>query len=71
MPRIPTLGVLLLVAAGWTWFVWLTRIGNLVADDRSATFVAVHIGLAAVSVILAIPVAWVGLRLFRGAPGRG
>lgn len=66
MPRLPLLGVLLLIAAGWTWFVWSTRIGNLLADDRSAAFVAVHIGLAAVSVALALPVAWVGLRLVRG-----
>ncbi len=66
MPRILPLGALLLIAAGWTWFVWLTRIGNLFADDRSTAFVAVHIGLAAVSVLLAIPVAWVGLRLVRG-----
>ena len=67
MPRIPPLGTLLLIAAGWTWFVWLTRIGNLFADDRSAAFITVHIALAGVSVLLAIPVAWVGLRLLRGS----
>lgn len=66
MPRVPSLGALLLVAAGWTWFVWLTRIGNLLADDRGTGFVAVHIGLAAASLVLALPVAWVGIRLVRG-----
>lgn len=67
MPRLPLLGALLLAAAGWTWFVWIGRAGNLVGDDRSTAFIVVHLLIAAVSLVLAIPVAWVGLRLLRGA----
>lgn len=40
--------------AGWTLFVWLTRIKNILEDgDRDFGFKAVHVGLAVVSVALA------------------
>jgi hypothetical protein len=42
---------------------------NLARDDRSASFVAVHVALALVSLALAVPVAFVGLRMVRGARG--
>lgn len=61
----PWAGWLLVAAAGWTCFVWVTRLVNLAGEDRSAGFVAVHAGLAGVSLLLAVPVAWIGWRLAR------
>lgn len=46
------------VFAGWTVFVWVTRIKNILEDgDRDFAFKAVHVALAAVSVVLAV-LAW-------------
>lgn len=46
------------VFAAWTVWVWATRIWNVVGeDDRSAGFKLVHVGLALVSVALAV-VTW-------------
>ena len=57
-----------LLAAGiWTLFVWLTRIGNILGDDRSTSFKVVHVVLASVSVALGIAVGWIGLRAWRGS----
>jgi hypothetical protein len=66
-------GWLLVGAAAWTWYVWLTRIWNIVADEtRSTGFKAVHIALAVVSVALLTPVGWIGIRSLRsGGDGSG
>ena len=61
------LGWLLLVGAAWTAFVWITRLVNIAGEDRSASFIAVHVVIAAISLALAIPVAIVGWRM-RGMP---
>ena len=61
-PRDP---VILLAAAGWTLFVWLTRIGNILGDDRSTAFKVVHVALAAVSVTFALLIAAIGWRALR------
>lgn len=37
----------------WTVFVWATRIKNVFDQDRGFGFVAVHVGLALVSVAFA------------------
>jgi len=63
--RSPAVGALLLAAAAWTWIIWITRLVNMAGEDRSAGFVAVHGAIAGISMLLAIPVAWVGLRLLR------
>jgi hypothetical protein len=54
------------VAAAWTAFVWVNRLVNLAADERSTAFIVVHAVLAVVSLALAVPVALVGWRLARG-----
>lgn len=55
-----------LVAAGtWTLFVWLTRINNILGDDRSTSFKVVHVILAMVSVAFGVAVGWIGLRAWR------
>jgi hypothetical protein len=63
--RSPAVGGLLLAAAAWTWVIWITRLVNMAGEDRSAGFVAVHGAIAGISMLLAIPVAWVGLRMLR------
>lgn len=43
------------VVAGWTVFVWIVLIKNMLgANDHSIAFRAVHIGLAIVSITLAV-----------------
>ena len=37
----------------WTIFVWVTRIKNVFDQDRGFGFVAVHVGLAVISVAFA------------------
>jgi hypothetical protein len=56
------IGLVLLGAAAWTWLVWMTRLVNLAGGDRSNGFIAVHTVLAVVSLLLTVPVAWVGWR---------
>jgi hypothetical protein len=68
MERSRPLGGLLIAAAAWTWWIWIVRLVNMAGEDRSAGFVAVHATLAVVSLALAVPVAWVGSRLWRGLP---
>ncbi len=40
--------------AVWTIFVWVTRIRNVFDGDRGFGFIAVHVGLALVSVLFAL-----------------
>jgi len=55
--------------AGWTLFVWLTRIKNILEDgDRDAAFKAVHVVLAAISVALAVA-AWRAVSRSRARAG--
>ncbi len=58
-------GGLLIAAALWTGFIWIFRTIAITGGDHSASFVAVHGGLALLSVALAIPVGYVGMRLVR------
>ena len=55
----------LLAAAAWTLFVWLTRISNVLGDDRSTSFKVVHVVLAMVSVSFGIAIGWIGLTAWR------
>jgi len=49
--------VILRAAAGWTLFIWVTRIRNILGDEtRSTGFKAVHVALAVVSVAFAVAV---------------
>lgn len=43
--------------AGWTVWVWATRIWNMLGDDRSVGFKVVHSVLALVSIAFAV-VTW-------------
>ncbi len=49
--------IILRAAAGWTLFIWVTRIRNILGDEsRSAGFKAVHVALAVVSVAFAVAI---------------
>jgi hypothetical protein len=57
---------LLLAAAAWTIWVWLTRIWNILGDPaHDAAFKLVHSLLALVSVAFGIALGVVGLRMRR------
>jgi hypothetical protein len=57
---------LLLAAAAWTVWVWVTRIWNIVGDPaHDAAFKLVHSLLALVSVAFGIALGVVGLRMRR------
>jgi hypothetical protein len=52
--------IILRAAAGWTLFIWVTRIRNILGDEtRSTGFKAVHVALAVVSVAFAAAIWWV------------
>ena len=55
----------LVAAAAWTLFVWLTRINNVLSDDRSTSFKVVHLILAVVSVSFGVAIGWIGLAAWR------
>jgi hypothetical protein len=57
---------LLLAAAAWTIWIWVTRIWNIVGDPaHDAAFKAVHSLLALVSVAFGVALAVLGLRMRR------
>lgn len=61
----------LIASALWTWWVWGTRIWNVLGDDeRSTGFKVVHVVLALVSVGFAVAVFAIGRRGLRGAARR-
>jgi small neutral amino acid transporter SnatA (MarC family) len=65
---------LLLAAAAWTIYIWVTRFWNIVGDPAHDTaFKAVHSLLALVSVAFGVALAVLGLRMRREErlrPGR-
>jgi hypothetical protein len=68
---------LLLAAAAWTLYVWVTRTWNIARDpSHDLGFKAVHGLLALISIAFAVALAVVGLRMRREAarpdpPGDG
>ena len=58
----------LLLAAAWTVYVWVTRMWNIARDpDHDFGFKAVHGVLAIVSLAFAVAVAVIGFRMRREA----
>ena len=57
-------------AAAWTIFIWVTRIWNILRDDHSVGFKAVHSMLAIVSVAFAVAILGVVSRNRRRAATR-
>jgi hypothetical protein len=61
----------LLAAAAWTVYVWVTRMWNIARDsDHGFGFKAVHGVLAVISVAFAIAIGVIGLRMRREAAQR-
>jgi hypothetical protein len=59
---------ILLAAAGWTFFVWITFIRNIVGDDtRSTGFKVVHVVLAIISIAFGAAIATIGVRALKAA----
>lgn len=56
---------LLLAAAAWTAWVWLTRLGIVLNDDNSTGFRVVHGVLIVVSLGFAAALGVVGVRMLR------
>jgi hypothetical protein len=58
----------LLAAAGWTFYVWLTRMWNILRDPaHEVGFKVVHGLLAVVSVAFAVAITVIALRMRREA----
>jgi hypothetical protein len=58
----------LLAAAAWTLYVWITRMWNIARDpEHDFGFKAVHGALAVVSVAFAVAIGVIGLRMRREA----
>ncbi|HLF41567.1 MAG TPA: hypothetical protein VI854_08845 [Acidimicrobiia bacterium] len=55
----------LLAAAAWTFYVWVSRIVIMAGQDESAGFKAVHLVLALVSLGFGAFIARIGLRSLR------
>lgn len=55
-----TEALILRAAAGWTLFIWATRIKNILENsENTAAFKAVHSALALVSVLFAVAILFV------------
>ncbi|MGD2050922.1 MAG: hypothetical protein PVI35_00480 [Acidimicrobiia bacterium] len=53
----------MLFAAAWSAFVWGNRVLILLRDDRSLGFLVVHYVIAAISLAVAVALAWYGWML--------
>jgi len=53
-------------AAAWTFYVWISRVVILAGQDESTAFKVVHFGLAAISIGFGIAVGAIGVRALRG-----
>ena len=62
---------ILLAAAAWTLYVWISRVVILAGQDESVGFKVVHFVLAGVSIAFAVAIARIGLRHRRSSRERG
>ena len=60
-------GWILIAAALWTFWVWITRVVNIARLHETTAFKAVHYTLAAGSMAFGAASAWIGTRLIRRA----
>ena len=56
---------LLVAAAAWTLYVWVSRVVIMAGQDTSAGFKAVHLLLAVVSLAFGVAIGRIGLRALR------
>jgi hypothetical protein len=57
----------LLAAAAWTLYVWISRVVILAGQDESTAFKVVHFTLAGISIAFAVAVGAIGWRGLRRA----
>jgi hypothetical protein len=55
----------LVAAAVWTFYVWVTRVWNIARGPNGTGFKVVHYVLAIISIGFAIAVGWIGVRELR------
>lgn len=55
--------MIMFAAAGWTAYVWGTRVWNIARSDETAQFKLVHYVIAAISLGFAGALTWGGVRL--------
>jgi hypothetical protein len=58
---------ILLAAAAWTLYVWISRIVIMAGQDESTGFKVVHLVLALVSIGFALAIGKIGLEAHRSA----
>lgn len=56
-----------LAAAGWTAYVWISRLYLMVGSDDSTGFKVVHGVIAVISLAFGIGLAWIGITALRSA----
>ena len=61
---------ILLAAAAWTLYVWISRLVIMAGQDESTGFKVVHAILAFVSIGFAVAIGKIGLEARRRAAGR-
>jgi hypothetical protein len=61
----------LLAAAAWTLYVWISRLVIMAGQDESTGFKVVHGVLALVSIAFAVAIARIGLRHRRSSRATG
>ncbi len=61
----------LLAAAAWTLYVWISRAVILAGQEESAAFKVVHFALAGISIAFAVAIARIGWRYLRSSRTRG
>ena len=62
---------ILLAAAVWTLYVWISRLVIMAGQDESAGFKVVHGILALVSIGFAVAIGKIGWESRRSAPAKG
>jgi hypothetical protein len=62
---------ILLAAAAWTLYVWISRLVIMAGQDESTGFKVVHGILALVSIAFALALARIGWRHLRSSRSRG
>lgn len=56
----------LIVAAAWTIYIWVTRIYTIAGQNQTTSFKVVHYVLAGISLAFAAAIATIGIRAIRG-----
>jgi hypothetical protein len=62
---------ILLAAAAWTLYVWISRLVIMAGQDESAGFKVVHGVLALVSIAVAVAIGRIGWRYLRSSRAAG